>query len=412
MIIFNKKGFSMKKKLFLLLLAKNFINSNVNISSKNINSCFNNTNFFEVVIPIRRVNNMEFYLPNNLNEEDKKKIFNFIFSENKNFNNLNNNKIFYKIIFNKNYETASLNDIILYENDNNHIRNIKSFNNIEFNIKEPINKIIKKNKKYLNIITVNFSYSNKNNIHNIINESVGNILELLKLIDDYMKKYNNKDYFYKIFYNKQTKKILGIKIFNKNLNEIFYILYTKNKRKYLILNKDFKNIKSTIIGLYKAPPLENALKKLGSKFSTRRDPFTKKIRMHRGQDIRTQSNTPIRTVEDGVVVDCGYNKSYGYFIIVHHGNSTKDSYSSVYCHLNTILLPIGTKILKNQVIGLSGSTGRSTGPHLHFEWVNNYNGNRIDPLEIYYKNKKIAVFFRKQLMMLNEIFNEIILNEN
>jgi murein DD-endopeptidase len=91
-------------------------------------------------------------------------------------------------------------------------------------------------------------------------------------------------------------------------------------------------------------------------------------------------NTPIICVEDGLIVDCGYNKSYGFFVVVHHGNATKNGYSSVYGHLNVIEVLMGQKVRKGQIIGLSGSTGRSTGPHLHFEWIKNQNSQRLNPL--------------------------------
>lgn len=405
------------KKLFLLVLIK-LINNPHNICIyPNMNNYINDHNFFEVIIPIKMVNNsLNFYLPNNLKEEDKNKITNFII-KNKHINNLNNNQIFYKISFYKNYEEASLDKIILYENTENSTKNINSLNNIQVASKSNSllehskNNILKHNKKYTNIISLNINLKNKKNLYelqNIKKNEINHILEILKIIDAYMeKKQENKNYFYKIFYNKIHKKIVGIKIFNENINEYFNVLYTNKKTKYLIVNKNFQNIQSTIIGLYKYTPVEDCFKKLRSPFGNRRDPFTKKTRMHRGQDITTPLNTSIVSVEDGTIVDCGYNKSYGYFIIVHHGYSTRDSYSSVYCHLNNILLPIGKKVLKGEVIGLSGSTGRSTGPHLHFEWVSNHDGNRINPLEIYYQNKKIPYFFQQQFIALNSITEEI-----
>jgi murein DD-endopeptidase MepM/ murein hydrolase activator NlpD len=393
------------KKIFLLLIVKNISDSYI-LSTYNINNCIKNHNLFEVVIPIKMINNsLNFYLPSNLKEEDKNKIINFII-KNKHINNSNNNKIFYKISFYKNYEEASLNKIILYENNNNTIKNINILNNIDVLNDIEKNKLIKKNTQHPNIMIIHLENKKE------LTVNINNLTRILDLIDVFIsKKYNNQICSYKIFYDKINKKILGIKVYNKDINEFLYILYSPKKTKYIILDSNFQNIQSTIMGLYKSTPLKDTFKKLRSPFGTRRDPFTRKIKMHQGQDITTPLNTPIKTIEDGIIVDCGYNRGYGYFIVVHHGNSTRDSYSSVYCHLNNILLPIGSKVLQNQVIGLSGSTGRSTGPHLHFEWVNNKDGNRVNPVKVYYQNKKISPFFQRKLEIIKKIIDEICLYE-
>jgi murein DD-endopeptidase MepM/ murein hydrolase activator NlpD len=399
------------KKVFLLFILQ-FINNNSSIYT-NINNSIKNHNFFEVVIPIKMINDsLDFYLPSNLKKDDKNKIINFIL-EHQAINNLNKNNIFYKICFYKNYHESSLDKIVLYENENNLIKHISTLNSLE---KSPAkynqsqkNKIITKNKKYTNLVCLNFHYKNKEKLKVIDKNTYINIIEILEKIDNFIsKKHKTTDYSYEIYYDTINKKILGVKIFNEGFKENLFVLYTEKKKKYIILDNNYQNINPTVIGLYNSGPVVDVFKKLRSPFGSRRDPFTKKMKMHRGQDITMPLNTPITTVEDGVIVDCGYNKSYGYFIIVHHGYNTRDSYSSVYCHLNNILLPIGTKVLKNEVIGLSGSTGRSTGPHLHLEWVSNSDENRIDPVKVYYQNKKIGVFFQKKIIKIKEVINNML----
>ena len=87
-------------------------------------------------------------------------------------------------------------------------------------------------------------------------------------------------------------------------------------------------------------------------------------RMHRGVDISIPMNTPIYSAWDGVVRTTGYEKKgYGYYVVVRHYNGLE----TVYAHLNKVLSFRGDAVRAGDVIGLSGNSGRSTGPHLHFE---------------------------------------------
>lgn len=95
---------------------------------------------------------------------------------------------------------------------------------------------------------------------------------------------------------------------------------------------------------------------------------------HRGVDLSAKVGTPIYAA-DGGVVQAVYKKSYGYgyHIIISHGNG----YSTLYAHLSKIKVSVGDKVAKGQVIALSGNTGRTTGPHLHFEI--RINGVQVNP---------------------------------
>ena len=87
-------------------------------------------------------------------------------------------------------------------------------------------------------------------------------------------------------------------------------------------------------------------------------------RMHRGVDISVPMNTPIYSAWDGVVRTTGYEKKgYGYYVVVRHYNGLE----TVYAHLSKVLSFRGDVVRAGDVIGLSGNSGRSTGPHLHFE---------------------------------------------
>jgi len=86
-------------------------------------------------------------------------------------------------------------------------------------------------------------------------------------------------------------------------------------------------------------------------------------RLHPGIDIATASGTIVLAAMDGEVIENRYMGAYGNLIIIDHG----DHFTSRYAHLSEILVKKGDKVKKGQIIALSGNTGRSTGPHLHFE---------------------------------------------
>ena len=115
---------------------------------------------------------------------------------------------------------------------------------------------------------------------------------------------------------------------------------------------------------------------VSSKFGMRRDPITKKWADHKGIDMAALRNTPIKASGDGVVKRAGRNGSFGLFIEIDHGNG----FRSLYGHLSKLKIQKGDKVTENQLIGLMGSTGRSTGNNLHYEiW---FNGKPINPLKV------------------------------
>ena len=102
---------------------------------------------------------------------------------------------------------------------------------------------------------------------------------------------------------------------------------------------------------------------LSSRFGYRISPFTQRKEMHKGLDISTRINTPIVAPADGIVIKTGWNGSFGRMISIRHGNG----YISKYAHLNKILVKKGQAVKRGDKLGLVGQTGRSTGPHLHYE---------------------------------------------
>ena len=100
-----------------------------------------------------------------------------------------------------------------------------------------------------------------------------------------------------------------------------------------------------------------------SSFGNRIHPLFGNVRFHKGIDLGTPTGTPIRAARDGRVVSAGWGQGYGNRIIIDHGNG----YETLYAHLDRLVVKVGDRVTKEAVIGLSGSTGYVTGPHLHFE---------------------------------------------
>jgi len=105
--------------------------------------------------------------------------------------------------------------------------------------------------------------------------------------------------------------------------------------------------------------------RISSRFGNRIDPVTKRRNsFHKGIDISAPKGTPVYAAESGTVIEAGYKKSgYGNLIVIKHSNDI----ATYYGHLSEIITANGKKVTKGELIGKVGSTGKSTGPHLHFE---------------------------------------------
>lgn len=116
--------------------------------------------------------------------------------------------------------------------------------------------------------------------------------------------------------------------------------------------------------------------RLTSRFGPRKDPFTGVASSHTGIDMACPTGTPIRAAMSGTVVVAGWSNIFGNYVIINHGNG----YQSLYGHMSKILAKKGQSVDSNTKIGLVGSTGYSTGPHLHFTVYKN--GTLVDPLTL------------------------------
>ena len=124
-------------------------------------------------------------------------------------------------------------------------------------------------------------------------------------------------------------------------------------------------------------PLPASWNTLSSLFGSRTHPITGKPNNHTGIDIPASRNTEIYAAKSGVVVTSTYNSSYGNYVVVSHSDGT----STLYAHMNSRNATVGQTVSQGQVIGYVGTTGSSTGNHLHFEV--RVNGSRVDPVDYF-----------------------------
>jgi murein DD-endopeptidase MepM/ murein hydrolase activator NlpD len=113
---------------------------------------------------------------------------------------------------------------------------------------------------------------------------------------------------------------------------------------------------------------------ISSYYGKRTDPFTGKLEMHKGIDFASKQGSEIVAVSSGVVTWASKKYGYGNLVEINHGHG----YSTRYGHNDQILVEVGDAVEKGQAISLMGSTGRSTGPHVHFEVL--LNDRQVDPI--------------------------------
>ncbi|OCP18985.1 MULTISPECIES: M23 family metallopeptidase [unclassified Ensifer] len=125
-----------------------------------------------------------------------------------------------------------------------------------------------------------------------------------------------------------------------------------------------------------------------SDFGNRLDPFLGRLALHAGIDFRATVGTRIRAAAPGTVTNAGLTGGYGNMVEIDHGNGV----ASRYAHLSTVLVKVGDRIKAGDVVGKSGNTGRSTGPHLHYEI--RLNGQAVDPMRFLNAGSKLASYMK------------------
>lgn len=131
---------------------------------------------------------------------------------------------------------------------------------------------------------------------------------------------------------------------------------------------------SNFVAAFRGGLIRPAAGRLSSGFGIRVHPISKRRRLHAGIDIAAPTGTPIVAAAPGVVISSGWRGGYGNAVVIDHGGGL----STLYGHCSRLLVKAGQRVTQGQRIALMGSTGYSTGPHLHFE--TRINGKPVNPL--------------------------------
>lgn len=124
------------------------------------------------------------------------------------------------------------------------------------------------------------------------------------------------------------------------------------------------------------PPVQGRMPRISSGFGVRHDPFTGRLARHMGLDIPAAHGTAVLASGGGRVLSAGFRGPYGNAIVIYHGHGLQ----TLYGHCSKLYVRAGDLVMPQQRIAAVGSTGRSTGPHLHFEVIRN--GNRVAPGQV------------------------------
>lgn len=167
----------------------------------------------------------------------------------------------------------------------------------------------------------------------------------------------------------------------KKLDMITSQIYVQSKSFDEVFNLA-KNKEKVIASIPAIQPVNfHDLRRIGSYFGYRTDPFYKVTKFHEGIDFTAAVGTPVYATGDGVVTEAEYNRGgYGMCIKINHGYS----YETFYAHLSRMKVKVGQKITRGEVIGMVGNTGKSTAPHLHYEV--HKGGQPINPVYFFFND--------------------------
>lgn len=165
-------------------------------------------------------------------------------------------------------------------------------------------------------------------------------------------------------------------------------------KELLILARDKEKVLASIPAIQ--PVRNDDLKRMASGYGWRIDPIYKTSRMHTGMDFTANIGTEVFVTGDGTVAALERNGwGYGNCIVINHGYG----YKTRYAHLSAFKVTVGQKVKRGQVIGLVGTSGKSTGPHLHYEVEKN--GEKVNPIHYYHTDLSPAQYERLLKMSQN-----------
>ncbi len=311
-----------------------------------------------------------------------------------------NNKLKNLVIKNlsKEFNLNNLNinqKIFLYENNKKILKKIvlpiNFSNNIIVNIdNDKVNIVNEKIEIIKDIFSIKFVINTslyKDGINAGVPVSV--LIDLIKLYSfdiDFqrdIKKNNKLEVSYETLYNPVRNetaygniKYVNLEIQNKNLE---YFIFKTDEGFYDYFNRKGKNVKKALL----KTPLDGA--RLSSGFGMRKHPISGFNKIHKGVDFAAPTGTPIYAGGNGVIEYIGNNGGYGKYIRIRHNNE----YKTAYAHLSKYKKNIykGKRVSQGDIIGYVGSTGNSTGPHLHYEII--FQNKQVNPMNIKLPSGKI-----------------------
>jgi murein DD-endopeptidase MepM/ murein hydrolase activator NlpD len=311
-------------------------------------------------------------------------------------NNIIKNKIINKL--NKEYNLKNLKigqEIYIYQNSKKIVEKIIIPLDFSTDIVIEINETeIKLSKKEIKLKT--FFESNKFFIKSSLYEDgkaagvpLGILSEAIKLYSfdvDFQRDIQKNDkfeIFYEVFYNSVRGSISNGKIkyikLNLHGNILEYFIFMDEDGHFDYFNKKGNNARKALM----KTPIDGA--RLSSSYGVRKHPILGYNKLHKGVDFAAPKGTPVFAAGNGVIDFVGKNGGYGKYIRIRHNSS----YKTAYAHLNNYNKNIykGARVNQGDIIGYVGSTGKSTGPHLHYEVI--YQNKQINPMKMKLPSGKV-----------------------
>lgn len=183
-----------------------------------------------------------------------------------------------------------------------------------------------------------------------------------------------------LFIPEEASSIIDRFLLERYFDNSSSICYIVNTRKiYFFQNEKFSSTeRAFFLDSRMRSPLPDGI--LSSDFGKRKSPISGQIMFHKGIDLAANEGTPALACLSGVVKFCGWDNTFGNYVIIQHDNNKQ----SIYAHLKSYTVTKDKVVSTGEVIGFVGSTGASTGPHLHFEIK--VGGVATDPQKMLYTN--------------------------
>jgi murein DD-endopeptidase MepM/ murein hydrolase activator NlpD len=202
----------------------------------------------------------------------------------------------------------------------------------------------------------------------------------------------NNDYYEQLLDMTNSEVVVST---TKKLNELKKELYIQSKSydELVLLAKNKENMLQNLPAIQ--PVLNKNLKQMASGYGWRIDPVYHTRRFHAGMDFAAPVGANIYATGNGQVISAGWQQGYGNCIQINHGYG----YVTLYGHMSAFKIRAGQKVKRGDVIGLVGSTGKSTGPHLHYEV--HFKGEIMNPQNYYFLDLSPADYDRMVQMSNN-----------